>query len=95
MEDFRTLMGNATKKRPLVIILDSLDQLDSLDGGRHLHWLPRQLAPYVKLIISTLPQEEYGCFPRLRVSRGRVDDSKTLSNYIQLTGFLDLSWNLR
>ena len=70
VEDFKDLMAMASKKKPLVILLDSLDQLDVVDGGRHLHWLPRKLPPHVRLVLSTLPQEQYGCFPRLKVSQG-------------------------
>ena len=67
MEDFRDSMTYANKKQPLVLILDSLDQLDNVDGGRHLYWLPRKLPANVYLVLSTLPQEQYGCYPRLKV----------------------------
>ncbi len=71
VEDFRISMACANEKRPLVIILDSLDQLDSVDGGRHLFWLPRQLPPHVHMILSTLPQEGFGCLPRLKVGSAK------------------------
>jgi WD40 repeat protein len=42
----------------LVIFLDSVDQLDDSVGGRRLNWLPTHgLAPGVRLVISTLPDD--------------------------------------
>lgn len=57
----------ACTSRPVVLILDSLDQLPSEDGGRRLEWLPRNLPDNVFLVLSTLPGQEYECFPRLKV----------------------------
>jgi hypothetical protein len=51
----------STKGRPVVII-DGLDQLEDRDGAPDLAWLPLQLPPNVRLIVSTLPgrpQEEW------------------------------------
>ena len=46
--------------------LDSLDQLDPDDGARQLSWLPENLPANVKMIVSTLPGEDYICFPILQ-----------------------------
>ena len=46
---------------PVVLFLDALDQLNSTDNARMLYWLPRTLAPGVKLVMSVLesdPSEE-------------------------------------
>ena len=67
-EQFPVFLSSATKKQPLVIIFDSLDQLSPLHGARKFTWFPRQLPPHVKFIVSTLPDQEYKCFPRLKVS---------------------------
>ena len=40
-----------------MLVLDSLDQLSSLHQAHALTWLPKQLPPNVKLIVSTLPEE--------------------------------------
>lgn len=37
-----------------VVFLDALDQLNPTDNARMLYWLPRELAPGVKLVVSTL-----------------------------------------
>ncbi|KAJ7389992.1 hypothetical protein OS493_028047 [Desmophyllum pertusum] len=65
-DQFPTFLSNATKELPLVIILDSLDQLSPLHGARKLTWFPRQLPAHVKFIVSTLPDQEYKCFPTLK-----------------------------
>lgn len=81
VEDFRDSMTYASKKQPLVLILDSLDQLDSVDGGRHLYWLPRKLPANVYLVLSTLPQEQYGCYPRLKVLHSLGFSGSLLKGY--------------
>ena len=66
-DQFPVFLSSATKEQPLVILLDSLDQLSPQDGARKLIWFPRQLPLHVKFIVSTLPDEEYKCFPTLKV----------------------------
>jgi len=54
---FKTVMGFASPDKPLVITLDSLDQLSNEDFGLNLNWLSlsEELPEHVKLIVSTLP----------------------------------------
>ncbi len=57
--------GNTEGAQPAlaVVFLDALDQLNPADNSRMLYWLPRELAPGVKLVISVLetePQAEKG-----------------------------------
>jgi len=47
-------MGN------VVLFLDALDQLNPTDNARMLYWLPRDLRPNVKLILSALESELAG-----------------------------------
>nr|XP_006825345.1 PREDICTED: NACHT and WD repeat domain-containing protein 1-like [Saccoglossus kowalevskii] len=54
---FSQLLQYATKEKPIVIFLDSLDQLSPADGAYRMAWLPRYLPPYVAMIVSTLPNE--------------------------------------
>lgn len=68
-QQFPKFLSNATKEQPLVIMLDSLDQLSPLYGARKLSWFPRKLPAHVKFIVSTLPDQEYKCFPTLKVSK--------------------------
>ena len=53
---------------PVVLILDSLDQLSDDDAGRELNWLPKKLPKNVYIVLSTLPGTEYICLPKLKVS---------------------------
>ncbi|XP_033746932.1 NACHT domain- and WD repeat-containing protein 1-like [Pecten maximus] len=55
----------ASASQPLVIILDALDQIDVSFNARSLFWLPRTLSKHVKVIVSTIEDNE--CFPRLKV----------------------------
>ncbi|XP_078381360.1 uncharacterized protein LOC144664106 [Oculina patagonica] len=72
--DFKTLCKQfldalklASKSQPLILFLDSLDQLTDEDNGRNLEWLPFELPSNVKIVVSTLP-EEGGCLNKLRLS---------------------------
>ncbi|KAL5006957.1 hypothetical protein ScPMuIL_015763 [Solemya velum] len=52
---FKKLLTLATDEKPIVLFLDSLDQLSGADGAHQLAWLPAVLPPHVKLVLSTLP----------------------------------------
>jgi len=45
-------------REPAVLFLDALDQLNPADNARMLYWLPRELAPGVKLVLSVLETEK-------------------------------------
>jgi len=45
---------NSTGVENVVLFLDALDQLNPTDNARMLYWLPRELKPNVKLILSVL-----------------------------------------
>ena len=47
----------ATAERPILVILDSLDQLSETDSGRDFTWLPVRLDKHVKMIVTTLTGE--------------------------------------
>ena len=54
---FRTCMGFSSEDRPLLIYLDSLDQLSNEDFAHNLAWLSlnEDLPAHTKLIVSSLP----------------------------------------
>jgi hypothetical protein len=64
----QTLSETARRSFPVTLILDSLDQLSPGHGARQLDWLPVNLPRHVKIVVSTLPEEEYEAFPKLQVS---------------------------
>lgn len=51
-----------------MVLIDSLDQLDPANNARNLFWLPTHLPSYVKIIVSTLEEDMYECFPMLKVN---------------------------
>ncbi|XP_041349254.1 NACHT domain- and WD repeat-containing protein 1-like [Gigantopelta aegis] len=63
---FHNSLKQASKFRPLVILLDSLDQFDPSGGACQLGWLPQSLPPHVKIIVSTLPEDQYESLPILK-----------------------------
>ncbi|KAH3895797.1 hypothetical protein DPMN_019963 [Dreissena polymorpha] len=60
------LLEQGTAECPLVVILDSLDQLDTSHHGHSLMWLPASLPPHCKIVMSSLPEEKYETFPALK-----------------------------
>ena len=54
---FNDALSLSSKDKPLVIYLDSLDQLYPAYQAFRLKWLPKQLSPHTKLILSVLNQE--------------------------------------
>ncbi|XP_060597775.1 NACHT domain- and WD repeat-containing protein 1-like [Ruditapes philippinarum] len=66
ISDFELMMKESRPNLPLVLILDSLDQLDHAYNARQMTWLLPKLAPTTKVILSTLPEPIYQCFPALQ-----------------------------
>jgi len=59
------ILSLASEEKPLVIFLDSLDQLSPAFNAHSMGWIPKILPPFVSLIVSTLPTER-NCLPNLR-----------------------------
>ncbi|HET7802081.1 MAG TPA: DUF4062 domain-containing protein [Humibacillus xanthopallidus] len=55
---FSTQLGRATRAKPLVLLVDGLDQLPRRDAARRLTWLPDVLPPDVWVAVSTRPGPE-------------------------------------
>ncbi|XP_046325734.2 uncharacterized protein LOC124110420 isoform X1 [Haliotis rufescens] len=51
-ERFTSSLNMATSARPLVVLLDSFEQLDPMEEAMNLAWIPRPLPPNVNIIIS-------------------------------------------
>ncbi|XP_033756367.1 uncharacterized protein LOC117339097 [Pecten maximus] len=54
-----------TKDRPLLILLDSVDQLQVTDHASAMHWLPLKVPPDVHIIVSTISHQS-DCLGNLR-----------------------------
>lgn len=55
---FGNCLSLATNEKPLLLLLDSLDQLSDTDQGRDLYWLPKEIPDNVHFIVSSLPELE-------------------------------------
>ena len=73
---FPECLEKACEDQPVILVLDSLDQLSVDDGGRQLDWFPRNLPYNTYAVLSTLPGSQYQCLPNLRVSKLLVGDVK-------------------
>lgn len=58
-EVFYKLLALATAQKPLVLIIDALDQLSTTDNAKNLGWLPKNLPHNVKIVVSTIHGECY------------------------------------
>ncbi len=56
IENLQVQMSKATSQKPLIICIDSLDQLTDEDQARsQIVWLPMKTPQHVYLVVSTLP----------------------------------------
>jgi hypothetical protein len=56
--EFNQRLGLAKADQPLLVFLDSLDQLSEAHGARGLSWLPSELPAGVSLVVSTRMDED-------------------------------------
>ncbi|EGD81115.1 hypothetical protein PTSG_11152 [Salpingoeca rosetta] len=67
-KQFQAALKLGTADKPLVLVLDSLDQLSDEDQGRNLDWLPlASLPPNCAIVISSLP-DVGGCWEVLKAT---------------------------
>ncbi|XP_033116394.1 NACHT domain- and WD repeat-containing protein 1-like isoform X2 [Anneissia japonica] len=52
-------VSDVAKDKPLIILLDSIDQLQSAYDAYEVKWLPKQCPPNVKIVLSTLPDASH------------------------------------
>lgn len=58
VDDFPKRLALATAGRPLVLCIDSLDQLSEANNAKSLVWLPGDIPENVRIIVTTRPGEE-------------------------------------
>ena len=56
--EFGKRLGLATKEKPLILFIDSLDQLSAHQDARRLSWLPAKLPEGVSLVVSSRKEED-------------------------------------
>ena len=57
VQKFHKCLALASPGKRLILFLDALDQLSDNDHTRNLAWMPVDLPPNVRLVVSTLPGE--------------------------------------
>ncbi|MBN1387603.1 MAG: DUF4062 domain-containing protein [Bacteroidales bacterium] len=57
VQEFPGRLALATGDKPLVLFLDSIDQLSTAYNAGSLNWLPAELPDNVKMVVSTRPGE--------------------------------------
>jgi hypothetical protein len=57
-EIFRKCLALCSTQKPIALFLDALDQLSDSDNARDLYWVPRDLPPNAKIIVSALRELE-------------------------------------
>lgn len=74
-EYFKFLLHKATAEKPLYIFLDAVDQLSPEDGALGMSWLPLDLPPHVKVVLSTSSEVQYHCLPVLQSMLSKDQDN--------------------
>jgi len=54
----RKCLALATEQKPILLFLDSLDQLSDSDNAKALYWLPRELPDHARFVVSALKLRE-------------------------------------
>lgn len=62
VQEFPRRLASASADKPLILFLDSLDQLSAAHNARSLAWLPAELPEHVRLIATTRPGEPLNAF---------------------------------
>ncbi|XP_050546334.1 NACHT and WD repeat domain-containing protein 2 isoform X3 [Daktulosphaira vitifoliae] len=80
---FKHLLTYATKKQPLVLFLDSVDQLTGTQDTNNVSWIPTRLPNNCKLLVSVAKEEGNTIVSRdYHVLRRMIDDEK---QFIEVT----------
>ncbi|XP_022796831.1 NACHT and WD repeat domain-containing protein 2-like isoform X2 [Stylophora pistillata] len=81
-KEFHVLLRRASPSQPLVVLLDSLDQLWSYNIKRELSWLPNKLPPHVKIVLTCLTGDQaFSCL------KGNVADE---SHFVEIQELTDI-----
>jgi len=80
---FAEFLGAADERGGAVVVLDGLNQLEDRDGAAGLAWLPPEIPPRIRLIVSTLPgpsldELSHRGWPSMRVERLDISERKIL-----------------
>lgn len=91
VKQFPEVLSAAAQRQQVVLILDALNQLDVTDNAHSMYWLPRDLLPNVRVIVSSLEH------PTLEALRRRGESVREIAldrleesdSRLIIQGFLD------
>jgi len=72
-ENFQEALRLANSRRPLILYLDALDQLDKADSAWMLEWLPKELPEYVRVVTSVRTDTNVDRSARKRYPKNRIE----------------------
>ncbi|EFX69546.1 hypothetical protein DAPPUDRAFT_202786 [Daphnia pulex] len=55
---FKQLLALATREQPLLVFLDSVDQIGGAQDANKMAWLPTRLPPFCKIVVSCVYEPE-------------------------------------
>ena len=64
---FPDLLGKASDRGTVRIVIDAVNQLEPLDRAHAMHWLPQVLPPGVRVVISTLSGDAHDAMLHRRI----------------------------
>ncbi len=73
----RNFLKMIPKEHRVLIVLDALNQLEEADRARELWWLPRDLDPHVRVVVSTIVAPETSEADQDPIARSLVHRDKT------------------
>jgi Cdc6-like AAA superfamily ATPase len=74
-DEFAETLRLATRRSPLILFLDALDQLSQNEDAHSPKWLTIKLPPHVRVIVSALERDDLaGRCLRVLSERGEPDD---------------------
>lgn len=70
---YRQALDSVPADARVVFVIDAVNQLDKTDNAHSMYWLPKELRPQVKVIISCIDDATEGAGPRDRVLQSLAD----------------------
>lgn len=59
ISEFHERLKLASDQKPLILIVDALDQQSATDADQHLNWIPAEIPEHFHLVVSTTPGALY------------------------------------
>ena len=88
VKSFHKILNVASKEQPIILLIDSVDQLMPAYNAYKVNWLPAQLPEHVKVIVSTL-DEGYPIYDTLKAKYepegGKLIQIKPLGENVGMT----------